>query len=59
MTRERGGDDRDEGIAGACRLGEHVHCHGNVDLKAGKGPAVPLLRCGCSCHRGRVRVQEC
>lgn len=44
--------------SGECRLGWHDRCHGNIDLKSGAGPAVPLMRCACSCHGKRVRVKQ-
>jgi len=44
----------DEDISGACNLGQCGHCHGNVDLKSGPGPAVALLRCRHNCHRGQT-----
>ncbi|MFF8589902.1 hypothetical protein ACF061_00435 [Streptomyces sp. NPDC015220] len=48
----------DDGLEAACSLGQHQHCTGNIDLLAGPGPAVPLLRCSCRCHRGRVRTNR-
>lgn len=45
----------DDSTSGACQLEEHKHCHGNLDLKAGPGPAVPLHRCACWCHHGHIR----
>lgn len=50
-------DRRDTGLEPACSLGMHQHCAGTLYLKAGPGPALPLQRCSCACHRGRVRVQ--
>jgi hypothetical protein len=44
-----------EDICGPCRIGECKHCDGNIDLKPGGGPAVPLARCAHACSRGRVR----
>lgn len=45
-------------VSGECRLGEHARCHGNINLKPGPGPAVPLVRCACDCHRGRINVRH-
>jgi len=42
-------------ISGECSLGAHGYCQGNIDLLVGPGPAVPLLRCACSCHGGRAQ----
>jgi hypothetical protein len=42
-----------DAVSGACQLGECGHCHGNIDLRFGPGPAVPLLRCAHHCHRGQ------
>ncbi len=47
--RTRRADD----VSGECSLGECGFCHGNVALQVGPGPAVPLLRCQHSCHRGQ------
>ncbi|GGW76750.1 hypothetical protein GCM10010340_64270 [Streptomyces griseoloalbus] len=59
MTRGQPTRDRGEDIAGACRLGECGYCHGNIDLRSGPGPAVPLLRCAHRCHREQpVRVRK-
>lgn len=51
-------DRQPEDVSGECQLGEHGRCHGNVSLKGGAGPAVPLVHCGCSCHRGAVKVRR-
>ena len=56
MTARAAGEPRE--ICGACRLGECGYCHGNVSLKVGAGPAVPLLRCDCPGHRDRIRVER-
>ncbi|PAZ15704.1 hypothetical protein CLM62_12980 [Streptomyces sp. SA15] len=58
MNGWRDADSEDERIAPACRLGECGHCSGNIDLKSGPGPAVPLLRCAHVCHGGRVLVRH-
>jgi hypothetical protein len=50
----RAADQRDD-VSGACQLRECGYCHGNIDLKAGPGPAVPLHRCACPCHHGHIR----
>lgn len=57
MTAPKPVESRDD-ISGACQIRECGYCHGNVDLQVGDGPAVPLLRCGCTCHRDRIRVQR-
>ncbi len=53
-------DRRDDGVTVCepCRLGEHGHCDGNIDLKGGAGPAVPLTRCMCRCIRGPIQVRR-
>lgn len=49
--------DPADGLSGECRIGECGYCHGNIDIQAGPGPAVPLLRCPHHCHRRQpVRV---
>jgi hypothetical protein len=57
VTAAKPGADRDD-ISGACQLDEHGYCHGNIDLQSGPGPAIPLLRCACSCHRDRIRIER-
>lgn len=51
------GRDRDD-VSGECQIRECGYCHGNIDLAIGAGPAVPLLRCACPCHHGRIQVQR-
>ncbi|MGW2261464.1 hypothetical protein ACWCXE_27220 [Streptomyces sp. NPDC001780] len=33
-----------------CRIGEHEHCSGPVDVTAG-GAVVLRIRCACPCHQ--------